>query len=145
MITDQPIIASGMPRIAGQLKTTPAHFIVDEELAYQPSGAGSHVYLRLTREGMTTRELVTQLARLPGITAGEIGYAGLKDKQARVTQTVSIHLPDSSEHELTERVAAELPVTVESVSRHTNKLRRGHGRSKRFRNLVSTQDPEALQ
>jgi len=130
--------------VGGKLKHEPAAFVVVEVPLYEPSGEGPHVYLRLSREGWTTRDLAVRLAELFGLHPSEIGHAGLKDKVARVTQTVSLFLPDVEPDEVARRVEAELPVTVEAASRHRNKLKPGHLLGNRFELLLRRPGKDAL-
>ena len=107
----------------------PADFVVEELPAYDPCGEGPHVYVRLTREGETTASLRRRLAESFGLSPDQVGYAGLKDKHARTTQTFSLLVED-----LDKAVTVELEgVTVESPPvRHRNKLKPGHLRGNRF-------------
>ena len=79
--------------IGGVIKQRPEDFLVEELPLYQPSGAGEHIYLFVQKRGMSTLELVNLLATHFGVTKREIGYAGLKDKQAITRQVFSIHAP----------------------------------------------------
>jgi len=130
-----PYLTADLPGVGGRIKAEPSHFEVEEIPLYEPSGEGEHVYVRLTREGLTTRELQLRLAELFGLPPSGVGAAGLKDKHARTTQTFSICLPDPriSPHDVARKVEGALPVRVEWAKRHTNKLRTGHLRGNRFR------------
>ena len=65
-----------------------------------------------------------------------MGYAGLKDKQARVTQTFSLALRSTDEEAVAGRVREALPFEVLWAGRHKNKLKSGHLLGNRFRILV---------
>ena len=106
--------------------------MVEELALYEPSGEGPHVYLRLTRERWNTRALAVRLAEVCGVVPSEVGYAGLKDRQARVTQTFSLPLPSEEPDAVARRIEESLPVVVESASRHRNKLKPGHLLGNRF-------------
>lgn len=103
-------------------------FRVDELASYEPCGEGEHTYLKFEKRGMTTPYAITQIARVLKIQPRDVGYAGLKDRHAVTTQSVSLPRVDP------ERVAAmEIPgLRVLSVSRHRNKLRTGHLKGNRF-------------
>jgi tRNA pseudouridine13 synthase len=73
-----------------------------------------------------------------------VGYAGLKDKQARVTQTFSLLLRNMDEMEVARRIQDALPVEVAWVQRHRNKLKVGHLLGNRFRIVVSHSEPDAV-
>jgi tRNA pseudouridine13 synthase len=117
-----------LPAVGGALRASDDDFRVDEIASYEPCGEGEHTYLRFEKRGMTTTYAITQIARALKIQARDVGYAGMKDRHAVTTQTVSIPRVDA------ERVSA---LSVEglrvlSVARHRNKLRTGHLRGNRF-------------
>ena len=93
-----PYISADLPGIGGVLRATPEHFVVEEVPLYPAAGEGQHLYVNLTKVGLTTKEVQAQLARLFKLDRGEVGFAGMKDKQARTTQTFSLnvghHAPD---------------------------------------------------
>jgi tRNA pseudouridine13 synthase len=137
-----PFITANLPGIGGEIKAEPNHFVVEEIPLYEPAGEGEHVYVRLTREGWTTRALQERLTNLFGLREVDVGCAGLKDKHARVTQTFSLLLRDD-EAMVARRIQEDLPVEVVWAKRHRNKLRRGHLLGNRFRIVVLKPEPEA--
>ncbi len=132
-----PLITPELLGISGGIKQEPAHFVVEELPLYEPQGHGAHVYIRIEREGMTTREVVKALANEFALDQGQIGYAGLKDKEARCTQTFSLTMDDMDEDEVQRRVTESLGLEVHWAKRHGNKLKRGHLLGNRFEVLVS--------
>ncbi len=138
-----PYVTPDLPGIGGEIKRSPADFVVEELALYDPTDAGEHVYVRLTREGMATRDIVLGLGRLFAIPEVDVGYAGMKDKQARATQTISLRLPAVDPAEVARRIAAEMPVEVAWARRHGNKLRKGHLLGNRFRIAVRATAPDA--
>ncbi len=139
-----PFITTDLPGIGGEIKHKPAHFVVEEIPLYEPIGEGEHVYVCLIREGWNTRTLQKRLAHLFGLRARDVGYAGLKDKQARVTQTFSLFLPDHDEATIIRRIQEALPVRVLWAKRHRNKLKMGHLLGNRFRIVVFSPVPAAI-
>lgn len=139
-----PYISAEIPGISGQLKAEAADFIVEELPCYEPDGQGEHVFVRIEREMMTTRDMTRQLSWIFGLDEVAIGYAGLKDKHARTTQTLSLHLPTIALEDVVTRIEAEVPVKVLAVTRNGHKLRRGHLSGNRFCILLRTDDPEAV-
>ena len=139
-----PLITADLPGIGGAIKAQPAHFVVDEIPLYEPVGTGEHVYVRLTREGWTTRALTRRLAELFGLREVDVGSAGRKDKDARVTQTFSLRLRAVEADEAARRIQEALPVEVVWARRHTNKLKPGHLLGNRFRIVVVDPQPGAL-
>ena len=87
-----PYITDDLPGIGGQLRLTPDHFVVEEIPLYEASGEGQHLYVNLTKVGLTTKEVQAQLEQLFGLNRGEVSFAGMKDKQARTTQTFSLNV-----------------------------------------------------
>jgi tRNA pseudouridine13 synthase len=118
-----------LPGTGGVIKQTPDDFLVEELPLYLPSGTGEHLYLLLEKSGLTTHELLQQLARRLNLREQDIGYAGLKDARATTRQYVS--LPEGKQNQALE---LEIPgVKVLSAERHGNKLRLGHLAGNRFR------------
>ena len=140
---DLPYITPDLPGIGGEIKTEPAHFIVEETPLYPPAGRGEHLFVQLTREGQTTREVVENLARTLAIDPKGIGYAGLKDKHARVTQVFS--LPGVSPQQAKEAVL-ELGYEFGFAIPHDRKLRPGHLLGNRFTiTILNPQVEDALE
>ena len=75
-----------------RIKTTPEDFVVDEVLGFEPAGQGEHIWIQVRKTGSNTRDLVDKLVLATGVDARDIGYAGLKDKNAVTTQWFSICL-----------------------------------------------------
>ncbi|MBK7643891.1 MAG: tRNA pseudouridine(13) synthase TruD [Planctomycetes bacterium] len=144
MNAEMPLVTAHLPGVGGALKSRPADFVVEELPLYLPSGSGEHVYLSIVREGATTKEIESALGRLFALPSRAIGTAGMKDKQARTTQTFSLHLHEGEPLELARRVEGELGLRVLSSARHANKLRMGHLLGNRFRVLLRDAHPEAL-
>ena len=128
-MTELPYITPELPGIGGEIKIEPEHFIVEEVPLYPPAGEGEHLFVQFTREGQTTREVVENLARALGVNPGGIGYAGLKDKRARVTQVLS--LPETTPQRAEEAVRA-LGYAFDWAIPHNRKLRPGHLLGNRF-------------
>ena len=85
-------LTEGLPGIGGALKKSPSHFKVIEKMEPVPD-RGEHVSLTCTRSSMTTQEVLKRLALLFSIkNKNLLGHAGLKDKDAITTQTISLPL-----------------------------------------------------
>lgn len=118
------------PGSGGHLAAAPEDFIVEEVLAYQPSGAGEHLYVEIEKTGLTTQDALRVIGDALGVKAGSFGVAGMKDKHARTRQWVSVPWP-------IKRAAPELAIERDDlrilrVDRHGNKIKRGHARENRF-------------
>lgn len=102
-------------------KRLPEDFRVAEHLAFEPSGAGEHLFVELEKRDIGTPELARLLADAHSIDHQDVGYAGMKDKQAVASQWFSLR----GVHDLDETVGEFSGVRVLRVSRHRQKLRRG--------------------
>lgn len=126
----------------GQVGPAPEDFTVDELPAYEPSGEGEHLFVRVRKRLRNTTEVAERLARAAGVDARDVGYAGMKDRHAVTTQWFS--LPKKA----TDPATWDLPegIDVVEASRHANKLRTGHLRGNRFGvRFVDVVDADALE
>ncbi len=112
----------------GRYKTRPEDFVVEELPAYEPSGSGDHVWLWVEKRGLSTMDLLHELAAALDRDEREFGIAGLKDAQAVSRQWVSLEHADPRRCEGLRGAGFE----VLQVRRHGNKLRMGHLRGNRF-------------
>ncbi len=117
-----------LPGIGGQIKQTPEDFRVEEIPLYGPSDEGEHTMFEVEKVGLSTFEIVRQIAHALGIAARDVGYAGLKDAQAVTRQHLTLlHVPPE------EVLALDVPgVRVLWARRHRNKLKIGHLAGNRF-------------
>ncbi len=123
-----PTATDELPGSGGSIRGRPEDFRVEEVPAYLPQGSGSHLYLKVEKRGLTTRDLVLALTG-EGLAENAIGVAGLKDKTAVTVQWLS--LPRRAEAAAAALEA--LPgVRVLERSYHRNKLGIGHLRGNRF-------------
>ncbi len=114
----------------GELRRRPEDFRVDEELGFELSGSGEHVYLQLQKQGENTAWIAKQLARLAGVRPMDVAYAGLKDRHAITRQWFSVWLPGAQEPDWSTLNSAT--VQVLTVCRHNRKLKKGIHRGNRF-------------
>lgn len=124
------------------LKQSPADFIVNEVLSFPFSGEGEHLYLRVEKTGQNTQWLAGMLARHFAIKERDIGYAGLKDRQAITSQWFS--LPASS---VTERRLAGFELEgcrILGQHRHRGKLRKGAIRCNEFSVVLRNVDVDDM-
>ena len=102
-----PFLTSGVTGIGGRIKVSPEDFRVEERPLYLPCGDGEHLYVRITKRGLSTPDLVLRLSSVLGVKAKSIGVAGLKDAQAVTTQMVSLHgSPEDKLSRMTDRRTA---------------------------------------
>jgi tRNA pseudouridine13 synthase len=140
MIDPLPFITAELPGIAGELKTCPEDFSVEEIPAYSPSGAGEFLFLWIEKSGLSSEQMVSHLARELNIAHQDIGVAGMKDRQAITRQMVSV--PARCEADLGRFQHDQLRVL--EVRRHGNKLRTGHLKGNRFSILLRGVAADAL-
>jgi tRNA pseudouridine13 synthase len=129
-VTPSQYQTAHIPGIGGEIKVRPEDFLVEEIPLYQPSGAGEHLYLFLQKRSLSTFEMLNIVADHFGVSKREIGFAGLKDKQAITRQVVSVHLPGRKFEEIPSFEHEKISVLWADM--HANKLRRGHLAGNRF-------------
>jgi tRNA pseudouridine13 synthase len=129
-----PYLTDDVPGIGGTIRTKPEDFRVIERPLYLPCGQGEHLYVRLTKKGVSTPQVVTRLSSWFGIKARSIGVAGLKDAQAVTTQMMSLQGVSP------ERIARVQPdgqiLAIEVLGYHRNRLRTGHHAGNHFQLVV---------
>ncbi len=83
---------------SAQFKIYPEDFIVTELLpiANDLSGQGEHLWLYLQKTGVNTAYLAKLLAQWAKIPIGDVGYSGLKDRNAVTYQWFSLRLPKAT-------------------------------------------------
>ncbi len=122
--------AFGTIGASGAIRTTPEDFFVEELPPCEPDGEGEHVLLKIEKRGDNTEWVARQLARLAGVPARDVSYAGLKDRHAVTQQWFSVRLAGRAEPEW-QKLASENLKVLDSA-RHRRKLRRGALRGNRF-------------
>lgn len=129
-------------RVPGRLKDSPEDFRVEELSLYEPSGTGSHLYVRFTKKNLPTHAAVKMIAKALGANERDIGVAGLKDKVGITTQTISILIPPKDPSMADRARALQLPdITIDSAIAHGNKLRTGHLAGNRFEIVIRDVSP----
>jgi tRNA pseudouridine13 synthase len=123
--------AHGPISCSARIRVTPEDFRVEEELGYAADGDGPHVLLTVEKRGANTHWVAEQLARYAGVSGREVGYAGLKDRQAVTLQHFTLPLdrrpePDWNGHAIE-------GVRVLKSERHRRKLKTGALDGNRFR------------
>lgn len=122
MTSDLPR-AHGEPPLRARLRSQPEDFVVEEQASVTPDGNGEHLWLEVRKRGANTEWVARELARFAGVPAGDVGFAGLKDRDAVTTQSFTLRLPG---REAPDWAAFPHPeVTIRSLGRHSRKLKRG--------------------
>jgi tRNA pseudouridine13 synthase len=114
--------AHGTPVGCGRIRSIPEDFIVREWLGFEPDGEGDHWLLTIRKRGANTQWVAAQLAKIAKIHPRDIGYAGLKDRNAVAEQAFTVPAKSA--------VANWTTVTGEGfevlrAQRHRRKLKRG--------------------
>ncbi|MCF6264806.1 MAG: tRNA pseudouridine(13) synthase TruD [Xanthomonadales bacterium] len=118
-----PVSAYGRPALAAQFKLSAADFEVEEIPFIQPDGEGEHLWFWLQKTGANTQWVAGQLAELAGISARDVSWAGLKDRQSISRQYFSLQLPGKADPDW-EKWEIE-GAKILSAKRHSRKLKIG--------------------
>jgi len=134
-------LTAQLPGTGGTIREAPEDFRVEEIPLYEPCGEGDHLYLLVEKSGLTTYDLLRELANAFQCNERDLGYAGLKDARAITRQTVSVPLRTPEDAK-----GVDIPgVTILSAKLHRNKLRPGHLAGNRFHIRIHQVVPDALQ
>jgi len=122
--------------------------VVDEIPAFAPSGEGEHLYLEIVKTNVTTNDAVRRVCQALAVDDRGAGYAGMKDKRAVASQTISVPFP--RDRSCDDALGLELEgVVVRGAVRHGHKLKPGHLKGNRFaialRGLDATAVPDIVR
>jgi tRNA pseudouridine13 synthase len=122
-------------RPPGTVKERPEDFVVEEIPAYAPSGEGTHVFVRFTKTDLTTPDAGRAIARALGCDPRAAGFAGMKDKRAVTTQTISLEAPRGIAAAAIAERARTLTLAgmvIHEATPHGHKMKAGHLSGNRF-------------
>lgn len=122
--------AYGGPPAGGHIRQSPEDFRVSEIPLLAPAGDGEHAWVRVRKRNTTTLNVAERLAAFAGVHPRQVGFAGLKDRNAVTEQWFSIHLPGRADPDWSSLVEGDLEVLQHA--RHARKLQRGALRGNRF-------------
>ena len=101
-------------------------FFVEEIPMFRFSGQGNYLILKIKKHDMSTWKLIHVISKATGLDERDIGYAGLKDKNATTVQYISI--PKQSERdlknlttdkiEIVEKTYHKLPIKIGQLKRN---------------------------
>ena len=133
----------GAPLFKAKFKSAPEDFKVVEQLPFEFSGEGEHLYLLIEKTERNTSDVVKALRRCFKVVKKDIGVAGLKDRQAVTTQWFSVHTP-ANDAPLTRWLASDdaPPFRLIESTRHSKKLRTGAHSANAF--VVTLKEVELL-
>ncbi len=109
-------------------KQSPETFVVEEVPLYPFSGEGEHLIVKVRKKNLTTWQMLQILSEHIGVKVRDIGYAGLKDKNALTYQYISIH----KRFEKALERFSHPNIKIVELTRHKNKIRLGHLKGNRF-------------
>ncbi len=136
-----PFVTGTLPAVGGTIRACPEDFRVEEIPAYLPCGSGDHLYLKVEKRLLSTRDVATALAGAAKVPPREVGFAGQKDRDAVTVQYFSVPVTGAGGIENIDLEGAR----VLSRDRHTNRLKTGHVLGNRFRIVLSGVGPGALE
>lgn len=132
MLAPEPA-TSTLPGIGGRIRMRNEDFVVDEVAAYPPDGReGRHLMVRVRKRGMSTPDLIRNLAHGLRIESRDVGCAGRKDRDAVTTQWLTVPFETASALERLDIKGVE----ILEARPHGQKLRMGHLHGNRFRIVV---------
>lgn len=123
--------ANGKPELEATLKQSCSDFLVEEQIGFEFTGQGEHLYLQIAKTDRSTIDVARRLSEVSGVPRAAIGYSGMKDRRAETSQWFSIKLPAEQETSLAGFETSDLKI-IES-GRNSRKLKIGSHRSNRFR------------
>ena len=103
-------------------------FVVTEIPLYEFSGEGEHIIVKFRKKDLTTWDAVQIFSDQLGCKSRDIGYAGLKDKNALTVQQISVH--KSYEEKLNKFSHSNIKIL--ETTRHDNKIKIGHLKGNKF-------------
>ncbi|RAX53492.1 tRNA pseudouridine(13) synthase TruD [Helicobacter sp. 11-8110] len=117
-------------KIVFYFKQSPRDFVVEEIPLYSFDGEGAHWIVKVRKKNLTTFELINFFSSYFGVKSSEIGYAGLKDKNALTIQYLSFpkHLINKSLLESFEHPE----IKILEITAHNNKIKIGHLKGNKF-------------
>jgi tRNA pseudouridine13 synthase len=128
--------------ISFDFEQTIERFFVEEIPLFKFADRGSNLILKIKKSDMSTFKLITVIAKATGLEQREIGYAGLKDKNATTIQYISI--PKNYEKELVKNLTTE---KIEILEKRYSKfpIKIGQLKGNRFVIVLHKVSPDAAQ
>ena len=103
-------------------------FVVTEVPLYEFSGDGEHLILKIRKKDLTTWDALKIISEAVGCKNRDIGYAGLKDKNAMTVQYISIHR--NYEGKIDNFNHPQIKILEKTY--HKNKIKIGHLKGNKF-------------
>lgn len=115
-------------KIDAYFKQNKDDFVVTEVPLYDFSGDGEHLIVKFRKKDLSTWDALKVFSDVLGVKNKDIGYAGLKDKNAMTVQTIS--MPKSFETKLA--TFAHPNIKILETTYHNNKIKIGHLKGNKF-------------
>ncbi|MFP4046261.1 MAG: tRNA pseudouridine(13) synthase TruD [Bacteroidales bacterium] len=131
--SELPYISNKSEGTGGKIKTCEEDFIVNEIPAYEPSGEGEHLFIHITKRGITTKDVQKALAKIYNANFKDVEFAGIKDKHALTSQYFSVWLRNGQSKNLAYELEKNMPITINNMEFHNRKLKMGHLRGNAFK------------
>ncbi|HEY5806721.1 MAG TPA: tRNA pseudouridine(13) synthase TruD, partial [Povalibacter sp.] len=126
--------AHGAPPIRGRIRVAPEDFVVREWLGFDADGDGDHWLLTVRKRGANTHWVAKQLAKHAQIHVRDVGFAGLKDRNAVTEQAFTVPVRSAAGSDWAGFVGEGFEVIA--AQRHRRKLKRGALRGNDFEIIV---------
>lgn len=136
------IYAYNHPSIPFDFKQSVERFFVEEIPLHRFSNSGNFLILKIKKQDMSTFKLISVLANAANIEQREIGYAGLKDKNATAIQYIS--LPKKYEKDLLKNLTTD---KIEILEKYHSKfpIKIGELKANQFSIILHQVSPKSLQ
>jgi tRNA pseudouridine13 synthase len=137
--------AHGGPAGRAQLRAAPEDFLVQEWLGWEADGAGDHLLLRVRKRSANTLWVAKQLARVAKIDPRDVGFAGLKDRDAVAEQAFTVPVRSAVGEGWLGMTGEGFEVVA--AARHRRKLKRGALKGNDFTIVLRafSGDPQLLE
>jgi tRNA pseudouridine13 synthase len=121
-------------------KQSSDRFYVEEIPLFKFTNRGSNLILKIKKSNISTFKLITVLAKATNLEYRDIGYAGLKDKNATTIQYISI--PKKYEKEILSNLTSQkIEILEKSYNRFPIKI--GNLKGNRFSIILNRVTPKA--
>lgn len=121
----------GKPTAQGCIRAEVEDFFVQEQLGFEPSGAGEHVFLWIRKRSTNTNFVAEQLSKLAKVHPKDVSFAGMKDRHAVTEQWFCVRMAGKADPDWQQ--LNDDCIEVLRVVRHAKKLRRGTLKGNLFR------------
>lgn len=108
-----------------QFRRQAQDFQLQEFLGFAPEGQGEHLWLWVQKCEQNTPWVAEQIAKVAGVRARDLGYAGLKDRHSLSCQWFSVWCPQHQPEEALAHFAWPPGIQILKMVRHARKLKRG--------------------